>query len=64
MSKLHHAELKDLQANWNSVSANETFANRSFVRPSGKPMTGVDLTYLACFRKSAPGAERRHWKNS
>jgi hypothetical protein len=52
--KGNHAELKDLQAGF-SKRAKETNIFGDFKRPSGKPLTGVDITYLGCFRRPAKG---------
>jgi hypothetical protein len=50
MSKLHHTELKDLQATRSPRAAARAFRTGNFTRASGVPMTGVDITYLAAFR--------------
>lgn len=50
MAKIHHAELKDLQNERSSKYANRVFSTLRFKRKDGSPMTGVDITYLACFR--------------
>lgn len=50
MAKIHHAELKDLQNERSSKYANRVFSTLKFKRKDGTDMTGVDITYLACFR--------------
>jgi hypothetical protein len=50
MAKIHHAELKDLQNERSSKYANRVFSTLKFKRKDGSDMTGVDITYLACFR--------------
>ena len=66
MAKLHHSELKDLQNTRTAAAARR--ASKLLAkgilpkRPSGRPMTGVDITYLACFRvtrKLPPPTNRR-----
>ena len=52
MAKLHHSELKDLQNTRNGKWANKVFKTQKFTRPNGTPMTGVDITYAACFRNT------------
>lgn len=54
MAKLHHAELKDLQNERSAKGARRVFRQlakgKHPKRASGQPLTGVDITYLACFR--------------
>lgn len=52
MAKLHHAELKDLQGTRSAAAARKAFRTLTFERRDGSPMTGVDITYLACFRNT------------
>jgi len=47
MSKIHHSELKDLQAVYARIAHSGVGT-----RPDGSALTGVDLTYAACFRAS------------
>jgi len=58
MAKLHHSELKDLQNARTSAAANKAFRTLRFVRPSGQPMSGVDISYLGCFRSRGRSAGR------
>jgi len=51
-SQNQHAELCQMQNVRTSKAANRAFRQNRFVRPSGRPMTGVDITYLGCFRSS------------
>lgn len=59
MAKLHHSELKDLQGTRYSA-AKARKASRLLARgilptlPNGRKMSGVDITYLACWRTTRP----------
>jgi len=57
MSKIH-TELKDLQGHrYTAGRARRQFKSGRFSRPDGTPMSGVDITYLACYRQTrATGA--------
>jgi hypothetical protein len=57
-SQNQHAELCEMQNVRTSKAANRAFRTLRFVRPSGRPMTGVDITYLGCFRSRGRSAGR------
>jgi hypothetical protein len=59
MSKMHHSELKDLQATRSPRAAARAFRTGNFTRASGVPMTGVDITYLGCFRMTGTNRASR-----
>ena len=58
MAKSHHSELCQLQNTRTSEQANKAFRTLKFKRADGSPMTGVDITYLGCFRSRGRSAGR------
>jgi hypothetical protein len=54
MSKIHHSELKDLQKVYARIAR-----TGKGTRPSGAPLTGVDITYMACFRTGSTYPEHK-----
>ena len=49
MAKLHHSETKDIQKVYDRMRKRKGSIFGEFKRPNGKPMTGPDITFLACF---------------
>lgn len=51
-----HTELKDQQKQFARIALSRQAQNKSvfgdFTRPDGTPLSGVDISYLACFRRS------------
>ncbi len=58
MAKQHHSELKDLQKVYKRLSKRRGSIFGNFKRPDGTPLTGVDITYLGCFRSAHRSAQR------
>ncbi len=50
MNESQHTELKDLQDQFSERAKQQNIFG-DFKRPSGEPLSGVDITYLGCFRR-------------